>query len=207
MDGQALSKSSWMDLIFAVKRSLNWMDLIAFVLGALAVALILILVLRRFSKKHTQEIKSVIETYEHDVIKMKEKHIKEIYRAEKSVQLFKSKLEGIEKEHEKSLQKIEKKHEKEMGIAQKAHAKRAIEIEKDLGRASSVAQLSVYELRQKISKLRQEQISKVESFQNEIKELKKEITEIHEGHAKEIESAELKILDLRKQLNLLIYKV
>ncbi len=207
MHGKALSESSWMDLIFAVKRSLNWMDLIAFVLGALAVALILILVVRRFSRKHIQEIETVIESYEQDVLKMKEKHIKEIYRAEKSVQLFKSKLKGIEKEHEKKLQKIEKKHKKEMGIAQKAHAKKAIEIEKDLGRASSVAQLNVYELRQKISKLRQEQISKVESFQNEIKKLKKEITKIHEGHAKEIETAEQKILDLRKQLNLLIYKV
>ena len=48
MDGQNLSKSSWMDLIFAVKHSLNWMDLIAFFIGALSVALILILVVRRF---------------------------------------------------------------------------------------------------------------------------------------------------------------
>ena len=152
-------------------------------------------------------VEKIIVSYEEDVLRTKEKHIKEIYKAEKHVQAFKIKLQGIEKEYDKKIQHIGEKHEKDVALIKKAHMKRARDIEQDLGRASSTAQLSVFELKQKISRLRQGQVSEVEAFQKEIKRLKKEIEAMHEGHAKEIESAELEILDLRKQLNLLIYKV
>lgn len=175
---------------------LNWLDFVAFILGILIFAMILFFLLRKKKKVHVQEVAAICETYENDIQEIKRAHLDEIERAEESIRAFKKRLLKIEVEFEESLKEQEK-----------AYSKRVQKIEKGHSKIHSTDEMTIYELKNEISRLRAKQVIKVEAFENEIKNLKDEIKKTHDGHAKEIEYAEMEISDLRKQMRALMYRV
>lgn len=179
-----------------VDTQLNWLDLIFFGLGILLLGIIFFIIFSKKKRIHVEEIAAICETYENDIQEIKRGHLEEIEKAEESIRAFKKSLEGIESEYEESLK------EKEM-----SYSKRVQKIEKGHTEIRSTDELTIYELKSEIGRLRAKQVNEVEVFEGEIKKLKDEITGLHEGHAKEIEMAELEIADLRKQMRALMYRV
>jgi len=182
--------------IHYIDTQLNWLDLVAFILGILIFALILYFLLRKKKRIHVEEVAAICETYENDIQEIKRAHLDEIEKAEESIRSFKKKLQRIEVEFEDNLKEQES-----------TYSKRVQKIEKGHSKIHSTDEMTIYELKSEISRLRAKQVNEVEAFESEIKNLKDEIKNSHEGHAKEIERAELEISDLRKQMRALMYRV
>ena len=161
-----------------VDSQLNWLDLVAFGLAILILAIILYLLLRKKKRIHVEEVVAICETYENDIQEIKRAHLDEIEKAEHSIRAFKKKLVGIESEFEENLKEQET-----------TYSKRVQKIEKGHSKIHSTHEMTIYELKSEISRLRAKQINKVEAFESEIKNLKDEIKNSHEGHTKEIERA------------------
>ncbi|QVL57485.1 MAG: hypothetical protein KFB93_08945 [Simkaniaceae bacterium] len=188
---------AWVEkTIHYIDTQLNWLDLAAFGLGILILAIVLYLLLRKKKRIHVEEVAAICETYENDIQEIKRAHLDEIEKAEHSIRAFKKKLEGIETEFEENLKE-----------QKSTYSKRVQKMEKGHTQIRSTDEMTIYELKSEISRLRAKQVNEVEAFESEIKNLKDEITNSHEGHAKEIERAELEISDLRKQMRALMYRV
>lgn len=179
-----------------VDTQLNWLDLAFFGLGIILLGVIFFLIFRKKKRIHVEEIATICETYENDIQEIKRGHLEEIEKAEESIRAFRKKLEGIEAEYEESLK------EKEV-----TYSKRVQKIEKGHSAIRSTDELTIYEMKGEIERLRAKQVNELEVFEGEMKKLKEEIKGLHEGHAKEIEMAELEIADLRKQMRALMYRV
>lgn len=187
----------WLEKIIQyIDTQLNWFDLIAFGLGILLLAIVFFIIFRKKKRIHVEEIAAICETYENDIQEIKRGHLDEIEKAEESIRAFKKKLGGIEAEYEDSLK------EQEL-----VFSKRVQKIEKGHSEIHSTDEMTIYEMKNEIQRLRAKQVNEVETFEGEIKKLKEEIKGLHEGHAKEIEMAELEIADLRKQMRALMYRV
>jgi hypothetical protein len=194
----------WVEqVIDYVNKQLNWLDLAFFALGALILLILLFILLR----KRTRVQSETVEKYEEDIEAIKKGHLEEIVRAEKSIKLFKGKLEEIEAEFQKDLKKQEKVYHENLKESETEHSKRVQKIEKGHTQIRSTDELSIFELKHQINRLRNKQMNEVETFQEEIKNLKGDIEGMHEGHTKAIERAELEISDLRKQMHALMYRV
>lgn len=183
-------------IIQLIDTQLNWLDLVTFILGILVLAVVLFFLFRKKKKIHLEEVAAICETYENNIQEIKRAHLEEIGKAEGSISSFKKKLMQSEVEFEENLK------EKEM-----AHAKRVQKIEKGHSKLLSTDEMTIYDLKNEISRLRARQVNEVEAFESEIKHLKDEIKKTHEGHTKEIECAEMQISDLRKQMRALMYRV
>lgn len=183
-------------IVHYVDTQLNWIDLAAFGLGILVLAIILYLLLRKKKRIHVEEVAAICETYENDIQEIKRAHLDEIEKAEQSIRAFKKKIVGVEADFEESLKEQEQKHSKRIQKIEKGHTQ-----------IRSTDEMTIYELKNEISRLRAKQVNEMEAFESEIKNLKGEIKSSHEGHAKEIEQAELEISDLRKQMRALMYRV
>lgn len=188
---------SWLEkTIQYVDTQINWLDLIAFGLGVVLLAAFFFILFKKRKRIHVEEIAAICETYESDIQEIKRGHLEEIEKAEARIRAFKKKLGGIEAEYEENL-----KEEK------RSHSKRIQKIERGHSEIHSTDEMTIYELKNEIQRLRKKQVSEVEAFEGEVKRLKEEIEGLHEGHAKEIEMAELEIADLRKQMQTLMYRV
>ncbi|MCB1108015.1 MAG: hypothetical protein KDK76_07975 [Chlamydiia bacterium] len=164
---------------------LNWLDLAFFGLGAFILLIVLMILLRKKKRIFTKTVE-----------KIKREHLEEIKGVERRVQSFKKRLEEVEVKYEEELQKRESHF-----------AKRVQKIEKGYSEIQSTDEVSIFELKQEIRRLRERQMDEIEAFQKEITDLKNEMKGSHEGHAKEIERAEMEISDLRKQLHALMYRI
>jgi len=179
-----------------IQAQLNWFDLIIFGSAFLILGGILFFLLRKKRKVHTQKITALCETYEKNLQNIKRAHLEEIKKAEESVYSFKKKLLRVEEDFDKHLKK-----------EKIAYSKRIQKIEKGYSKICSIDEMTIYELRSEISRLRIKQVNDIEAFESEVENLKDEIEKIHEGHAREIERAEMQISDLRKQMRVLMYRV
>ncbi|MGE0198856.1 MAG: hypothetical protein AB7N99_06785 [Simkaniaceae bacterium] len=195
------------EVITWVDERLNYLDLITFALGALLIFFILYFLLKRKKKVHAQAISEISHKYEGEIKKIRESHLEEIHKAEVSIKAFKKELEQVEAEYARGLEKQEKEYQENMQFAEKQHTKRIHELERGHVKAHSTADMSIFELKQEINRLRTKQLDEVEVFQGEIAKLKEEISSLHDNHTKQIEQSELEISDLRKQLRALMYKV
>lgn len=194
----------WVDqVIDYVNKELNWLDLAFFGLGALILLVLLLILLRRRNRVQSE----TVEKYEADIEAIKKGHLEEIARAEKSIKLFKEKLEETEAEFQRDLKKQEKVYNENLKESKSDYSKRIQKMEKGHRQIRSTDEHSIFELKQQINRLRNKQMNEVETFQAEIKNLKGEIEGMHEGHAKAIERAEMEISDLRKQMRALMYRV
>lgn len=189
--------SPWLEKIIQyIDTQLNWLDLIAFGLGILLLTVVFFIFFRKKKRIYVEGIATICETYENDIQEIKRGHLEEIEKAEESIRDFKKRLGGIEAEYEESLK------EQEL-----SYSKRVQKIEKGHSEIHSTDEMTIYEMKNEIQRLRAKQVNEVETFEGEIKKLKEEIKGLHEGHAKEIEMAELEIADLRKQMRALMYRV
>ena len=199
---------SWMkEVVVWVDERLNYLDLVTFGLGALIILIVLFFLLKRRKKVHAKAISEISGKYEGKIKENKESHLDEIRKAEISIKEFKKELENVEAEYTKGLSKQEKEYQENMKYAEKRYSKRMQELEKGHSTIHSTADMSIFELKQEINRLRTMQLDEVEGFQGEVKKLKEDISSLHENHTKEIEKSELEISDLRKQLRALMYKV
>ncbi len=204
LQGEQWVMPPWVDqVIDYVNKELNWLDLAFFAFGVLILLILLLILLRR----RTQVQSEIVEKYEENIEAIKKGHLEEIVRAEKSIKLFKEKLEETETEFQRDLKKQEKVYNESLKESETKHSKRVQKIEKGHTQIQSTDEYSIFELKRQINRLRNGQMNEVEAFQAEIKNLKCEIKGMHEGHAKAIERAEMEIGDLRKQMQALMYRV
>ncbi len=202
--GEQWMMPPWVDqAIDYVNKELNWLDFTFFGLGVLILLILLLILLRRRTRVQSE----TVEKYEEAIEAIKKGHLEEIARAEKSINLFKEKLEEIEAEFQRDLKKQEKAYNENLKESEVEHSKRVQKIEKGHTQIQSTDEHSIFELKQQINRLRNKQKNEVETFQEEIKNLKGKIEGMHEGHAKAIEGAEMRISDLRKQMQALMYRV
>ena len=195
------------EVVTWIDTNLNWLDLIAFLLGVLLLLVFFLIVMRKKKKKHEEDLTKLAVEYEKGLGEMKGIHMQEIHRAEDRVKEFKHQLALVEADYQETVSKLEKKYEQELILIQTSHSKRVQSLEKGHSEAISNTDISVFELKKEIARLRKKQLVEVNQFQSEIETLKGQIKTLHESHAKEIESSEMEIADLRKQINALIYKV
>lgn len=189
--------SSWFrELVEQIDTQLNWLDLVAFGLGALALLVILFILLRRRKKQHIEEIEHITHLYEEEMHEIKERHLAEIVRTERSIETYRKRLNGIEAEYDENLKWSETQFSKRVQQLEKTHAE-----------ILSSDEITLFELKQEIKRLRSIQLKEVNAFEQEIERLKDEIHNVHEKHAKEIELAASEIANLRKQMQTLMYKV
>ena len=191
------------DALNYIYKELNWLDLAFFALGAMALTILLLILLKRRRSLEGE----IVLRYEEEIEEVKKGHLEEISKAEKSIQAFRSQLEEIEYAFQKDLKKQEKVYKESLEEVEAGHRKKVQKLEKGHGEIHSTDEYSIFELKQEINHLRTKQIKEVQAFQDEIKHLKSEIEKMHEGHTKEIEKAEMRISDLKKQMQALMYRV
>ena len=179
-----------------VSTDLNCLDLVAFGIGSFIMVFVFYFVFRKKKRVHLEEVVTLCGIYENDIQEIKRGHLEEIEKAEQSIRTFKEKLGVIETEFQECLKKKGTSYSKWVQKIAKGH----IEIR-------STDEMTIYELQLEVARLRKQQLSEVDTFENEIKKLKGEIKNSHEGHAKQIELAELEINNLRKQMRALMYRV
>lgn len=187
----------WLEkIIHYVNTQLNPVDLIFFGLGAAVLFIVVFVIFRKKKRKHIEELSLLCDAYEEDIQEIKRRHLHEIAKAEERIATFKKKEEEIEADFAKDLEEKER-----------AYSKRVQKMEKGHAEIRSTDEMSMYELKQEIGRLRKTQVSEVETFEGKIKGLKEEIENLHERHAKEMERSEMEISDLRKQMRALMYRV
>lgn len=188
---------TWLEkIIQAIDIQLNWLDFVFFGLGLFIVGIIVFIIFRKKKRIHVEEIAAICETYEDAIHRIKRGHLEEIEKAEKSISTFKKRLGEIEADYEESLKEQER-----------SYSKRVQKIEKGYSKIHATDEMTMYELKNEIQRLRTKQVGEVETFEGEIKRLKEEIEDLHERHAKQIEMSEMQISDLRKQMRALMYRV
>lgn len=195
------------EIMISIDSQVNYLDIIAFGLGACIILVALFIVLKRRKKQHTQIISEVTQKYECDIQEIQKGHLEEIYKAEETILAFEKSLKHTEKVYENELRKQEEEYQQSLVQTQQKNAKRVQKIEKDHSELYAVSDQSVFELKKSINRLRSKQLSELQGFQEEVHQLKQEISTMHENHRKKIEQSELQISDLRKQLWALMYKV
>jgi hypothetical protein len=187
----------WLEkIIQSIDIQLNWLDFVFFGLGLFVLGIVVFVIFRKKKRIHVEEIAAICETYENDIHRIKRRHLEEIEKAEKSIFAFKKRLGEIEADYEESLKEQER-----------SYLKRVQNIEKGYSKIHATDEITMYELKNEIQRLRTKQVDEVETFEGEIKRLKEEIKGLHERHTKQIEMSEMQISDLRKQMRALMYRV
>ena len=195
------------EIIISIDSQVNYLDIIAFGLGACIILIALFIVLKRRKKQHSQIVSEVTQKYERDIQEIQKGHLEEIYKAEETILAFEKSLKHTEMVYESELKKQEEEYQKSLIQTQQKHSKRVQKIEKDHSEIYATSDQSIFELKKSINRLRSKQLSELKGFQEEVSQLKHEIATMHESHREKIEQSELQISDLRKQLRALMYKV
>lgn len=175
-------------------------------MGAGLLFVVFFIVAKKRGKKHEEELTRLATEYEQGLFAMKKTHIREIHLAEEKVKEFRKKLSLAEIDYQKSAEMLKHKHEQKIEGARSRTLKKIKEVKEQEEKAISHSEHTVFELKQKMARLRKRQMDEINQFQTQIKQLKSQIQFLHDNHAREIEMSELQVADLRKQINTLIYK-
>ncbi|MDJ0652412.1 MAG: hypothetical protein QNJ27_05350 [Simkaniaceae bacterium] len=86
----------------SIDTQLNWLDLVAFILGLLIFAVILYFLLRKKKRIYLEKVAALRKTYENAIQEIKRTHLAEIEKAEERIRAFYSKrVQKMEKDYSK----------------------------------------------------------------------------------------------------------